>query len=1134
MQIRLLGGVGATDTSGRAVDVGPAKSQALLAALALSPGSAVPVSRLIDLVWGDQPPRTADKTLQSYVTRLRKGLGTDAISRVGAAYRLDLPPESVDVTRFQRLLAIDDVDRALAEWTGVPLAGLDAAGFDAVVDGLVEQWLTAAEAQLEDRVERDPAGTIGTLTELTSTYPFREGLWALLMTGLYRVGRQADALAAYRSAREQLVEHLGVEPGPRLRELERLILGQDDQLGTHTPSRGTALGMPTGTVTFGFTDVADSTRLWARDRRAMADAIVRHDRIVAAVSGEHEGYVFATGGDSFGVVFHRASDAVRWAEELQASIESEPWPDDLRLRLRIGIHTGETEERGKGYFGSAVNVAGRILSAGHGGQTLVSGVTAALVEGADLHDLGTYRIDGVIAEQRVHQLGAGDFPPLQIEVARRGNLPRRLGRLIGRTDDVDAVTSAIAAHPIVTLVGPGGIGKTRLALAAAELAGAESPGGSWLIELAPVMSSADVARAVADALDVHESPSRPLVESILGALAARPTLIVLDNCEHVVDGAAALVESIAIRCPDVRVVATSREGLGVEGEQLVAVSPLDPGGSAVELFDERATAISPAFDAVASRADVVEICQRLDGVPLAIELAAARTRSMSPADLVERLDDRLRLLTGGRRTSVERHRTLRATIQWSYDLLSELEQALFRRLSIFAGPFDLAAAEIVAAGDDLDAADVDELLAGLVDRSMVIVESGPFGRRFQLLETIRQFGAELLSEVGRTDRTAGRHAEWCLGVVTDVRRLLAGPGEIEGVARLAEVWSNLRAAFEWACDTGDVQRARALLEPIVAEVYLRSQSEIGDWSERLLEITPTDDRDTIAFGMTWAARRYMRHLDQTGFDSLVARFGEPDDSMVRYARSFIAGDYPRMAEEALTVMRDLVRRSDDYVAALFDVLGVGGSLLMTGQLAEVDAHLTACADLHRQQGPPTCLHYSLTMLGFSALQQGREEAAWRYFDEAVSVDVPERTNSMSNPLSARRLFRAGRRQRAIELLSEYVADVVDLENIYNAQFAAAEYVNLMTALGRVDDARSVHDHLAATGAREIPFLQALLRDAEHELDPPVDGDGGTAVGRTGIGHDDERTIREVLLEMRATLDDVLRDGLDEPAAPSTS
>jgi predicted ATPase/DNA-binding SARP family transcriptional activator len=1114
VEIRLFGGVRATSDVGEPIDLGPAKCQAALAALALSPGSAVPVTRLVELVWGEHPPRTADKTLQSYMTRLRKGLGPTSILRTGAAYRLDLPAAAVDVGRFQQFLAAGETDAALAEWTGPPLAGLEADGLTATVDALVEQWLGAVEAHLSRLVETDAAAVIGSLTELTADHPFHEGLWAQLMTALYKVGRQADALAAYRKARQHLVEHLGVEPGPRLRELEALILGHDEKLAVDRSPTGSQPGLPTGTVTFGFTDVEESSRLWATHRQTPA-ALARHDELVRAAADRHGAYVFATGGDSFGVAFHRASDAVAWAAELDGEMRAERWPGDVPLRLRIGLHTGETQERGKGYFGPAVLVAARLAAAGHGGQTLVSGTTAALLEGHDLHDLGTFRLDGVVAEQRILQLGEGDYPALRTD-GRDGNLPRRSGRLIGRDEDLEVVADALALSPVVTLVGPGGIGKTRLAVAAARRFEVDPASGAWLVELAGIAASADVPRAVANVLDVRETPGRTLTQSLLTVLQPRRTLLVLDNCEHVIDGAAELARAIAENCPNVRMLATSREGLGLGNgfEQLVAVAPLEPTGPGVELFDERAAAASPGFDPVASREHVEEICRRLDGVPLAIELAAGRTSSLSPADLVERLDDRLRLLTGGRRTSVERHRTLRATIQWSYDLLTPPEQVLFQRLSIFAGPFDLTAAEQVASDDDLAAVDVDDLLGGLVDRSMLVVESGPFGRRFRLLETMRQFGAEHLSTSGHTDVVARRHAQWCVDRVARIRSLLAGLGEFEGAARLVELWPNLRGAVDWACATGDPQLARALVRPIATEVYVRSQSEIGEWAERILAMTPPDDDELIVFCLTWAARRYMRHLDRAGYERLVGRYGEPDHPMLRYARAFIVLDYEEMASAAQLASAELRRNGDEYVADLFDVAATALTLLMTGRLEEHDDLLLGMVDRFRAQGPPTCLNWALSGLGLSMSMQGRPHEAWELFDEATRVAVPDRTHSLKNPLEARAALRRGNRLGAFRILRSYVDELLEHDNIYLAKLACAEFVSLMAKAGNVPDAARVLEYLETAGVMDpdgtLPY-RSLVADAAR-LVPTRSSVTSRANGAVPLDND-----RDALLYMRDAL-----------------
>lgn len=1098
VQIRLLGGVGAVTGAGEPVDVGPAKCQAVLAALALSAGSAVPVTRLVELVWGAEAPRTAEKTLQTYVARLRKVLGPDVIVRTGGAYRLDVDAGSVDVRRFQNHLDSGDIAAALAEWTGDPLAGLDTGGFSAVENRLIEQWLGALEIDLERRLETDTPAAIGLLTELTVSYPYREGLWALLMTGLYRTGRQGDALAAYRRARRHLVEQLGVEPGPRLRELESLVLGQDEQLGfdgTSTP-RGSSL--PLGTVTFGFADVDGAAGLWVTRKQEMAAAMARHEEIVREATSAHGGYVFASGGDSFGAAFHRTSDATAWATQLQVALSEEGWPGGIEIRPRIGLHTGEAEERGNDYFGPAVNVAARLATIGHGGQTLLSGTTSTMVDQADLRELGIFRLDGVIADQRVFQLGDAEHPPLRTDRSGQGHLPRRIGRLIGRDEDLEAVGDALTSAPVVTLVGPGGIGKTCLALAAARVVDVELGGRVWLIELAGIATSDEVPRAVADTLDVQENPARTLTQSIVSVLQSRQTLLVLDNCEHVIDGAADLVRTIVEGCPGVRVLATSREGLGLAEEQIVVVAPLEPAGAAVELFVERAAAADRTFDHQTYRNDIEEICRRLDGVPLAIELAAARARSLPPPDLLQRLDDHLRLLTGGRRTGVERHRTLRATIQWSYDLLTPLEQMLYRRLSIFAGPFDLSAAETVAAEEGLDAVEIDALLEGLLNRSMLIVESGLFGRRFRLLETMRQYASERLSENGHTDLIAKRHAHWCLDEVTHIQHLLAGRAEIEGVARLNDLWPNLRAAIDWTCATRHRGLARALIDPIAAEILLRSQSEICDWVERILAITPSDDEETIVFGLTLAAHRYMQNRDLEAYERLTERYGEPDHPMVGYARAFVTDNEEQLADLAPGAVIEWRRQGQNLMAAIAE-LWIGGALLNTGRFEEHDAFVTALADRFRAHGPPTLLNWTLVILGFSATFQGNHQVADQFFEEAVDVDIPDHTNSLNKPIEARAALRRGNQTEAFQLLHSFVDELLDNDNMSGAGFACIEFINTMAAVNRLHEAARMLGHLEATGMLNVEpaAFKTLVADTAARIaaDTTQALDSEQAIGR---------------------------------------
>ena len=1108
MRVRLFGGVGAIDADGAALDVGPAKCQVVLATLALSVGSSVPVRRLVDAVWGQDPPRTAERTLQSYIAGLRKVLGAATIARSAGTYRLDLPRDAVDVARFERCLDLGDVEGALREWTGPPLAGLAAPGLDSAVVALTERWLAAVERDLERRVEDDPAGCIGRLTELTAAHPFREGLWALLMTALYRVGRQADALAAYRTAHDQLADHLGVEPGPRLNELQVQVLRHDDQLASR-PASATppAAARPTGTVTFAFAELEGTAVLWSAHRLAMTEVTTRHHELVLQLARRHDGHLFSRGGDSFGLAFSRADRAACWAGDLQDAVRSQAWPDKLEIAVRVGLHTGEADEHEGGYFGPAVNTAARLAAVGHGGQTLVSAATASLLDGHDtrvLRDLGWHALDGVVAEQRILQLGDDEYPPLRSQDRHRGNLPRRVGPLIGRDEELDRIGEALLRHSVVTLVGPGGIGKTRLSLAAARRAG--SGDDSWLIELAEIDAGTDVARAVAEVLSVAERQGVPLIQGIVETLRARRALLVLDNCEHVVEAAAHLAESVVQGCPDVRIVATSRERLGLTGERIITVPPLEPTGAGVELFVDRAKSVSSAYDAITDVAAVEEICSRLDGIPLAIELAAARTASLSPADLLERLRHRLHVLDGTRRSGADRHRTLWSAIRWSYDLLSPGERTVFERVSVFVGGFDLAAAEWVAAEAQQDAVEVTNALGRLAEQSLIVVSSGPFGRSFRLLEPIRQFARERLEEAGSSERVAERHAAWCLCEVTGIHGLLAGSGEIEGVARLAELWANLRSAVDWACETDRRVLARDLMTPILSEIVVRSSNEIGDWAERLLAITPPDDEEGLVFGLYAAAHRYSMTQDPDSYERLVWRFGEPEHVLTHHGRAIVTEDYELMARWAPRAVEEFRARGDDHLAERAEI-NVATAWMNLGQLERSDARLAELVTRYRDQGPATFLNWTLLLLGYSAMFQGDPERADAYFDEGIAIELPPRTHTPSQPLRARAAFRRGDHDRAYRLLHAHLDELLLTDNMQAGMMDCVEFVTMMTSTGHLAEAARVLGHLESSHLLDGPGWRALVADAAETISQTPGVEPGPALP------DDRSTlefIREVL------------------------
>jgi hypothetical protein len=374
---------------------------------------------------------------------------------------------------------------------------------------------------------------------------------------------------------------------------------------------------------------------------------------------------------------------------------------------------------------------------------------------------------------------------------------------------------------------------------------------------------------------------------------------------------------------------------------------------------------------------------------------------------------------------------------------------------------------------------------------------------------MRQFGAEHLSEIGTTDVIAARHAQWCLDAVIHVHELLAGPAEIEGVARLDELWPNLRAAVDWACATDDRRLARALVGPVVTEIYMRSRSEIGDWAERILAITPPDDAELLVFGLTWAARRYMRNRDIAGYERLVGRYGEPDHPMIRYARAFLHDDLEAMAKSAAESITEQRRRGEHHVADLNELVAVGLTLLMSGQLDEHDAIVTALAERYRTHGPPTGLQWALTYLGISASLQGRHHDERQYYEDAAGVDVPDRTHTLKNPLEARAALRRGDRSRAFEMLSSYIDELLDNDNIFVGKFACGEFVRMMVKVDRRPEAARILGFLETTGSPDVSALRSRF----------AGGDGGIVAD-----FEHERTIGRDLDDRRALI--FMRDVLD--------
>jgi predicted ATPase/class 3 adenylate cyclase len=634
--------------------------------------------------------------------------------------------------------------------------------------------------------------------------------------------------------------------------------------------------LPEGTVTFLFTDLEGSTRLLAAHPDAYRVAVRRHHDLLRGAVEAHGGAVFETVGDAVYAAFRRPTDAVAAALAGQRALHGEPWGAAGPLRARMGVHLGEVEVQGGHYFGAPLYRCARLTATAHGGQVVLSAATAELVRdavpaGAGLRDLGAHRLKDLQRPEHLFQVVPpglpGDFPPLRSLDRLPHNLPGQLTGFVGRERELAEVAGLLGAQRLVTLTGPGGVGKTRLALQAAADALEGYPDGVWLAELAPLADPALVPQAVAAAVGVREEPARPLLGTLADALRPKRLLLVLDNCEHLLDASARLADALLRACPRVHLLATSREALGIAGETAWRVPSLPvpedaaspyptaaglAGYAAVRLFAERAAAVRPGFAVTDENAGAVaQVCARLDGIPLALELAAARVRVLPPPQLLGRLEDRFRLLTGGSRTALARHQTLQAAVDWSYDLLAEAARTLFARLAVFAGGFSLEAAEAVCADERIESAEVLDLLTRLVDQSLVVVDEQPDGTaRYRLLETLRQYAGERLAAGGAAPVAAARarHAAHFLGLAAAAEGLgadnpspeLAGwllhPGRLAWFERELE---NLRAALAWLRAPDRAAEGLRLAVALRQAWALRGfHREGARWLEALLAAAP--------------------------------------------------------------------------------------------------------------------------------------------------------------------------------------------------------------------------------------------------------------------------------------------------------
>ena len=776
--------------------------------------------------------------------------------------------------------------------------------------------------------------------------------------------------------------------------------------------------LPSGTVTFLFTDLEGSTRLWEQDPDAMRRALERHDALLRTAVEQHRGRVVKTTGDGLHAVFVTTRDALDAALAGQRGLATEDWGAAGDLRVRMGLHTGDAEARDGDYYGPATNRAARVMASAHGGQVVVSHATEEIVrdslpEGVGLTDLGEHRLPDLARPERVFQVVAPglrrDFPPLRSLDALPGNLPRQLTSFVGRAVEREAIADALLASRLVTVTGVGGVGKSRIVIQVALDVLRRFPDGAWLCELAAAQDADELAQVVAATLGVVSRPGSTLDDSVLDALRTRELVLVLDNCEHLVEAVGRLSEGLLRECPHVRILATSREALGVAGEQVWPLSSLDfpprasaletvAASEAVQLFTERARAVQPGFTLDETNAEAVaEICRRLDGIALAVELAAARVTIMSPLDIAARLDQRFQLLTGGRRTAAGRHQTLRAAIEWSYEILDPKERLLFERLGVFPGSFDAEAVAEVATGDGVEAWDVLEAGAGLVAKSMMVADEASGGTRYQMLETLRAFAREHLEEAGELHARFRRHADHYTRFAEQADAGLAGPDEIAWRKRVHLELENLRAAFIRCLILGeddDVLRALRMVAALAFEAVNDRGLGIGAWAEHLVprvDLAPPAVRTAVLAAAAFSAQGRNDVDAMHEFASAALRDGVPQDCpgavwafIALAANEGMRGDL----EAAVRVIAEAgpaLRAAGDEprgLSFLYSAAANFHNLMGDHEAARIDADVALDA-ARRSQNPTATASAQFAMA--VAIMGDEPDAASRALDEAISL-----------------------------------------------------------------------------------------------------------------------------------------------------
>jgi predicted ATPase/class 3 adenylate cyclase/DNA-binding CsgD family transcriptional regulator len=815
---------------------------------------------------------------------------------------------------------------------------------------------------------------------------------------------------------------------------QRLALGRPivwrDGLREDAEAIEAPFALPDGTVTFLLSDIEGSTRLWEAHAEEMAQAVPAHYALLCDAVGRHGGVrpVEQGEGDSIVAAFSRASDALAAALEAQLGLTTQAWPGGLQLRVRIALHTAEAQLRDEGnYFGLALNRCARLRGIANGGQTLLSRAVydlalEGLPDGVTLVDLGTHRLRDLGRPEHVFALSHPDLPAspesLRSLDALPNNLPQQLTSFVGRERELSDVARALSATRLLTLTGAGGCGKTRLAAQAAADALDRFPDGAWWVELAPLTDPDAIGPMLGEAVGVKPLPGQSSLDAAVAHLADAQALIILDNCEHLLEACAGAAEVLLHGCEDVTVMATSRAPLGVAGEADWRVPSLSlpserhtepveavAQSDAVRLFIERALKVRPNFTVDAANAPAIaQICHDLDGIPLAIELAAARVRVLGVERIASGLGDRFRLLTGGARSAMPRQQTLRASVDWSHELLGEEERVLFRRMAVFAGGWALDAVEEVCAGDPLERLAILDLLSSLVEKSLVVVEEQGSSVRYRLLETVRQYALDRLAQAGEVTALRDRQRDVYLALAEQIAPHLEAAGQSAWLDALDVEAANLAAALDHAVDT-DGERALRLCVALTVWWKLRGRFALADDAYvRALDSSPAEP-SALRARVLWARGyllTYGGRFEEAAASELEAL--EMAQSLQEVSTAARALDVlgtmqmypdPVGAREGLEHARDLARASDDEWCFVDATQIVGFALSMQADARAVSVFDEALEIIERTGYAEFASWHWFGVAGVRHFIQGRDEEALALYERAIAV-----ADAVGEPVSA--------------------------------------------------------------------------------------------------------------------------------------